>query len=151
SDGGAASGDCPAGPGAPTDDLPHRDPARREQPVADLIAQGPRPQDRWRRTFPTDRPVVLGCAGSAWPASWDDLISRRHAELSWDGRRLRVRRLPEARNPVFFKGQASDLFEIAPGEHFVVGSTTFTLANERANVSLAVPVPLEEQTFSTEY
>ncbi len=119
--------------------------------MADLIAQGARAGDRWRRSLTAERASVLGRAGAALPAPWDDQISRRHAELSWDGRRLHVRRLGEARNPIFFQGRASEAFEVAPGEHFVIGSTTFTLADERVNVSLDVPVPLEEQTFSTDY
>ncbi len=119
--------------------------------MADLIAQGPRAGDRWRRSLTAERASVLGRAGAALPAPWDELISRRHAELCWDGRRLHVRRLGDARNPIFFQGRAAETFEVAPGEHFVIGSTTFTLADERVHVSLDVPAPLEEQTFSTEY
>jgi adenylate cyclase len=119
--------------------------------VADLIAQGPDPQHRWRRTLPEGRVVVLGRAGAGWPAAWDDRISRRHAELSWDGRRLHVRRLADARNPIFVSGRPADAFDIAPGEHFVIGETTFTLSEDRVNISLDVPLPLQQQTFSTEY
>ena len=119
--------------------------------MADLIAQGPDAQHRWRRTLHEGRVVVLGRAGAGWPAAWDDRISRRHAELSWDGRRLHVRRLAEARNPIFVSGRPADEFEISPGEHFVVGETTFTLSDERVSISLDVPVPLQQQTFTSEY
>jgi adenylate cyclase len=119
--------------------------------VADLIAQGSTPQHRWRRTLPRDRVVILGRAGGGWPAEWDDRISRRHAELSWDGRRLRVRQLAEARNPIFVQGLPAEEFEIGPGDHFVIGETTFTLSDERVNVSLDVPLPLQQQTFTSEY
>jgi adenylate cyclase len=119
--------------------------------VADLIAQGPDARNRWRRTLPGDQPVTLGREGATWTAPWDGRISRRHAELSWNGTRLLVRRIPEARNPIFFKGAAKESFEIAIGEHFVVGATTFSLADDRVQVSFDVPAPIEEQAFSTEY
>ena len=118
--------------------------------MADLIAQGADSRNRWRRAVVAERAVVLGRAGN-WPAPWDDRISRRHAELTWNGRRLLVQRLAEARNPIFYQGQASDRFELAPGEHFVIGETTFTLASDRIHVSLDVPAPIEQQAFSTEY
>ncbi len=118
--------------------------------MADLIAQGADPRNRWRRALLADRQVVLGRAGT-WPAPWDDRISRRHVELHWDGQRLHVRRLSEARNPVFYKGKPCDGFELRAGEHFVIGDTTFTVASDRAHVSLNVPAPLEELAFSTEY
>jgi len=118
--------------------------------VADLIAQGADSRNRWRRALVAERPVVLGRAAT-WPAPWDDRISRRHAELRWDGQRLHVRRLSDARNPVFYKGQQLDEFMLLAGEHFVIGDTTFTVANDRVHVSLDVPAPVEEQAFSTEY
>lgn len=118
--------------------------------MADLIAQGADSRNRWRRALLPDRQVVLGRAAT-WPAAWDERISRRHAELRWDGRRLHVLRLPEARNPIFYKGQQLDEFLLLPGEHFVIGDTTFTVANDRVQVSLDVPAPVEEQAFSTEY
>ncbi|MEX0678713.1 MAG: adenylate/guanylate cyclase domain-containing protein [Pirellulales bacterium] len=119
--------------------------------MADLIAQGADAEHRWRRTLHEGRVVVLGRAGGGWPAAWDDRISRRHAELSWDGRRLRVRRLAEARNPIFVAGRPADEFEISPGEHFVIGETTFTLSDERVSISLDAPLPLQQQTFTAEY
>jgi len=119
--------------------------------VADLIAQGPASQHRWRRTLATDRPIVLGRLAHGWATPWDDRISRQHAELLWDGRRLRVRRLPEARNPLFLKGQPAAIFDLVPGEHFVIGDTMFMLTDERVNVSLDVPVPVQQQSFSPEY
>jgi len=119
--------------------------------VADLIAQGIDHQHRWRRTLLADRPVTLGRAPNCWPTSWDDRVSRQHAEILWDGQRLKVHQLPGARNPIFVKGRPVSDFNIAPGEHFVIGETTFTLADDRVNVSLDVPVPVQQQTFSSQY
>ncbi len=119
--------------------------------MADLIAQGADAQHRWRRTLLAGRPVTLGRAPGGWPTSWDDRVSRQHAEISWDGQRLHVRQLPGARNPIFVKGRPAQQFEIEPGEHFVIGETTFTLTDERVNVSLDVPQPVQQQTFSSQY
>ena len=45
-----------------------------------------------------------------------------------DEERVEVRRVPAARNPVFFRGSRRDQFTMGAGEHFVIGRTTFTLA-----------------------
>jgi adenylate cyclase len=119
--------------------------------VADLIAQGNDPQHRWRRTLLAGRPETLGRGAGSWATPWDIRVSRNHAQVCWDGQRLEVERLPNARNPIFCKGQEATRFEIAPGEHFVIGETTFTLADERVNVSLDIPKPAQEQTFSSRY
>ena len=118
--------------------------------MADLIAQGEEVQQRWRRGLPRDETVILGRSG-AWAAPWDQHISRRHAELSWNGKRLAVIRVPDSRNPVFFRGRAAERFHIAPGEHFVIGATTFTLADQRVNITAEAPLPVQQQTFSSQY
>ena len=97
--------------------------------MADLIAQGAETQHRWRRTLLPGRPVTLGRGPGSWPTSWDDRVSREHAEITWDGTRLKVRQLAGARNPIFVKGRPAGEFDIAPGEHFVIGQTTFTLTD----------------------
>ncbi len=78
--------------------------------------------------------VIGGLSGGiGWAVPWDDRISRRHVLLraEADGSLL-VEKLPEARNPVFYRGVQSDRFELQPGEHFVIGQTTFTLATRPA-------------------
>src|SRR5262249_29588746 len=85
-----------------------------------------------------------------WSTPWDDRISRQHAEVVYDDGQLWVTRLEASRNPVFFQGQRADQFAILPGEHFVIGETTFSLVQERALVSLDLPRPNHEQTFSVD-
>ena len=119
--------------------------------MADLIAQGTDPHDRWRRALQLGRYVTLGRESSGWAVPWDDRVSRQHVEICWDGAKLEVRRLPSARNPIFVKGRQATEFDIAAGEHFVIGGTTFTLADERARVSLDVPQPAQQQTFTSQY
>src|SRR5687767_4408672 len=118
--------------------------------MPDLIAQGQQSQHRWRRKLPAGKALAIGRAAGPWSTPWDERISRRHVEVSLREGRLHVAALAEARNPVFFRGRKSESFSIAPGEHFVIGGTTFTLADERANVSLDVPHPADERTFSLE-
>ncbi len=118
--------------------------------MADLIAQGPQRQDRWRRQLPDELPVSLGRAAGGWSVPWDPRISRQHASLCWRSHRLQVSADPQATNPIFFRGQPSLAFELAPGEHFVIGSTTFTLADLPVRVSLEIPHPVTEQVFPAE-
>jgi adenylate cyclase len=119
--------------------------------MPDLIAQGPETQDRWRRTLPSGRRLVLGRASGAWATPWDDRISRRHVEICWLNGRLEVIKLPDARNPVFCRGRSYERFFVKPGEHFVIGGTTFTLADEQVNVTDDAPLPVSEQTFTAQY
>src|SRR5262245_6323189 len=99
--------------------------------MPDLLAQGTEPQHQWRQTLPAD-PVTLGRVPkrSLWTAPWDPQVSSLHATLAWRDNALRVRRAPGARNPIFYKGsdQQFDEFPVALGESFVIGSTTFTVA-----------------------
>ena len=117
--------------------------------MPDLIAQGPRPQDRWRRPLPEMGVVAtLGRISEPWSVGWDDRISRRHATIRWNGVKLEVAKLAESRNAIFYRGQQRDQFTAAVGEHFVIGQTTFTLLDQQVEFSVhAVPV-FAEQTFS---
>lgn len=118
--------------------------------MPDLIAQGSEPQHRWRRKVVSGAPQVIGRGAGPWSTPWDERISRRHVEVEWRDGLLHVTVLPEARNPVFHRGRKSGDFELKPGDHFVIGGTTFTLADERVNVSLDVPMPSNERTFNLE-
>jgi adenylate cyclase len=119
--------------------------------MPDLIAQGVEPDQRWRRRLPPDQPCILGREAGFWSAPWDSKISRRQAEICWRDGRLEVRRIPSARNSIFVRGRARDYFTILSGEHFVVGETTFTLADESVRVSMQAPQPRAEETFSAQY
>ncbi len=111
--------------------------------MPDLIAQGTQSRERWRRTLPTANQaceLVLGRGGGAghvWAVPWDDRISREHAMLlARDDGSVLVSKLGSARNPIFYHGRKHDSFTLGPGEHFVIGHTTFTLAvRPEVNVS----------------
>ncbi|QDU24100.1 adenylate/guanylate cyclase domain-containing protein [Urbifossiella limnaea] len=100
--------------------------------MPDLIAQGPQPENHWRRRLPAG-PVTLGRDG--WGAAWEPFLSRRHAELEWSAGRLHVRP-SAARNPVFRDGDPVDgPFELGLGAAFVVGRTTFTVVPDAPSSS----------------
>lgn len=101
--------------------------------MPDLIAQGPTSVDRWRRELPDPSSgieILLGRADADWNVPWDTMISRRHVRIvpQPEGR-IEVTRYPTARNPVFHQGANAERFVVVPGDHFVIGHTTFTLAN----------------------
>src|SRR6185436_15110907 len=100
------------------------------------------------------RPLVAGesvrlgrSPAGGWSVPWDNQISREHVELVWRGGRLEVRSLDTARNPVFYLGQPVTEFAIEPGEHFVIGLTSFQVIEDTADVSVSSPAPHEEHSF----
>jgi len=119
--------------------------------MPDLIAQGKELQHRWRRPLPEGQPVVLGRASGVWSVPWDPHISRQHAELTWKSDRLEVVQLSTARNPIYVRGNESARFSLLPGEHFVIGDSTFILADQQIQLSGDSPQPIQQQTFSAEY
>src|SRR3989339_1580351 len=109
---------APTAPAGPTHQLTH-------SPIvmADLIAQGPEAQQRWRRALPEGQDLTLGRVAGVWAVPWDPHVSRQHAELRYRGARLEVVKHAEARNPIYFQGKDSARFFVRPGEHFVIGQT----------------------------
>jgi len=107
--------------------------------MAELIAQGPKPEQHWRRDLPDATPVVVGQAADAWQAPWERWLSRRHVEVVWSGQRLRVRRLETGRNPVHHRGKEATSFDLAPGDFFVIGATTFRLETPRPATTPSEP------------
>src|SRR6188508_2254290 len=86
-----------------------------------------------------------------WGVPWDDRISRVHASMIWDGQALIVQQSEAARNSIFFEGNPAQDFQVNPGGSFVIGGTTFTLAAERAFVTVALPQPAEQQSYKVQY
>jgi len=115
--------------------------------MADLVAQGPKPDHRWRRTIPPG-PQEVGRTTRMFAVPWDRQISRSHFVLEVDGERLKVKKKEEAGNPIFFGGKQLDKFIISSGDHFVIGQTTFLFTNERAAATLDMPEPNAVQAFS---
>ncbi|HEV3341664.1 MAG TPA: adenylate/guanylate cyclase domain-containing protein [Pirellulales bacterium] len=118
--------------------------------MADLIAQGSESQQRWRRALHANQPFVIGRDAGIYSTPWDQQISRRHVTARWSEGRLQVEKCAEARNPVFHGGQPHDAFSVGPGEHFVIGQTTFTVVSDTVKWLAELHRPVEEQTFSSE-
>ncbi|HEV3004464.1 MAG TPA: FHA domain-containing protein, partial [Pirellulales bacterium] len=118
--------------------------------MAELIAQGVEPHQRWRRALPPGERFVLGREAGVWAVPWDPHISRKHCALAWSNGRLSVERLSDAVNPIFTGGQEVDAFTLGPGEHFVIGTSSFTVVSETINLAREAPRPHEEQNYSSE-
>jgi adenylate cyclase len=116
--------------------------------MADLIAQGPELAHRWRRCLPENQTVILGREAGIWSVPWDDRISREHARLVFNGSELAVQQIETARNPIFLAGHAAVNFQIALGQHFVIGSTSFMLASLQMRVAQDSPQPDREVAFN---
>ncbi|SMP53176.1 adenylate cyclase [Neorhodopirellula lusitana] len=81
------------------------------------------------KAIAADQPQRRHVAAIPWAVTWDASISRHHAVLTvLEGDRVRVSKDPRGRNPIFYRGQPRESFVLVPGEHFVIGQTTFTLA-----------------------
>ena len=119
--------------------------------MPDVIAQGADPRHRWRRTLIPHVPLIVGRSSGGWDVPWDAQVSRRHAQLVWTRDALHVTRLENARNPIYFRGEPRDVFAVRDGEHFVIGATTFSLTDERVNVTADSPPVTSEQSFSPTY
>lgn len=108
--------------------------------MAEIIAQGAERTSQSRRTLRTRETVVLGRDPSGWSVSWEPWLSRKHLELTWEGDVLKATVLPEAKNPVFFRGEPAGGFTMRHGECFVVGTTTFRLNADEASSPTPTPI-----------
>ena len=118
--------------------------------MLELIAQGPTIDFRWRRTLP-GATVELGRSTETYRVPWDNQVSRRHAVLTASEHRLHVKAIPDAANPIFFNGREVNDFYVRPGEHFVIGNTSFMVASDQAFGSLSAPDPIRQQTISADF
>tara|TARA_B110000495_G_C23035330_1_gene618106 strand:- start:777 stop:2576 length:1800 start_codon:yes stop_codon:yes gene_type:complete len=119
--------------------------------MPDLIAQGPLSENRWRRELPaptSGTDVLIGRCDADWNVPWDGMISRSHVRLTpIADDRVEVQCAVNARNSVFFRGNKSVQFTLVPGEHFVIGGTTFTLANRPGASDSTGDTDLTEHAF----
>ena len=119
--------------------------------MLELVAQGKTSYHRWRKVVLQDLPFVVGRTSRNWSVGWDEKISRRHVRLKLTNDRLNVEKLENASNPIFYQGSELQNFSIQPGEHFVIGDTTFSLTNDSAFATLELPSPISQRAFSPEF
>ena len=113
--------------------------------MPELLAEGPDPRFHWKYPL-TAQAIKLGRKSpeSDWACPWDAKISRFHATLTWRNGKLHVQRKEGSLNPIYWRGQVADDFEIAVGEQFVIGGTTFTLQEtEVFPASPELPTPID--------
>ncbi len=113
----------------------------------ELVACGSHTGQRAQCQLAAGRIVELG-RDADLAIVWDPAISRRHATLSVEAGRVRVRRHLSARNPIFFRGAPLDEFLVAAGEQFVIGQTTFQVRSEQAHPTLDIRPPSREHIFA---
>lgn len=119
--------------------------------MAELIAQRQNSSQVVRTILPEGQPVRLGRRPNVeqgvmgFAIAWDQLISRNHADLIYQEGRLDVRRLPQARNPIYLDEVEQGFeFSLSPGQGFRIGSTMFRFEAPEA-ISVSKPPPEAEE------
>lgn len=83
--------------------------------------------------------VVLGrSSGAGLRVEIEPHLSRLHAQIRLEGRRLKVNRLPDTTNPIYHGGRPEDDFFLEEGDCFVIGKTVF-----RFSIEAAAPAAVE--------
>lgn len=92
-----------------------------------LRISGPNPADRLTHQLEIGKTVRIGRAGGdgVLQIYWDLAISREHADLRWDGGRVKITCVPAARNPVVHLSETKREAIVSPGESFQLGATIF--------------------------
>lgn len=90
------------------------------------------------------RPTVdQGILG--FPVTWDQLISRNHADVVYQNGHLEIQRLPEARNAIYKNEMEQEYrFSVVPGEEFRIGATIFRFEAPEVTVNAEPSLPAEE-------
>ena len=84
--------------------------------------------------------LMLGASAKAdCSVAGESYLSRLHAVLTVHGDQMHVERLPDARNPVFFRGSPADRFDMKAGDFFVIGSTIFHAISDASSGDAAAP------------
>ncbi len=115
--------------------------------MPDLIAQSTDATHFWRRPLELGEPVLVGRTSGQAAVPWDSKISRCHARVRWTGKVLHVERMPEAKNPIYFGGDAVDRCDLEVGERFVIGNTTFLLVDSADSHAESHPPPVSVQAL----
>lgn len=84
-------------------------------------------------------------ADADWRLKDEPFLSRLHAQVSLEGTRLKVKKLPSASNPIFHSGVQSDEFFLDHGELFVIGALRFKFIADKTAAS-AAPADLRPET-----
>ena len=112
--------------------------------MPDLLAIGKGADHRWRMELQEGESIRLGRAPrTGWAVTWDNQISREHADVKLVAGRLQVTCLGTAKNPIFVGGVPVREFDMDPGGEFQIGQTVFQFADE---MSMRAD-PIDEQSY----
>lgn len=114
--------------------------------MLELIVQGSKPTQTLRQPLSPGLRLLIGRGSSELNVEWDPLISRSHVQLDVRPGHIQLTRSPVARNPLFFAGEAVDSCRVEVGQHFVIGTTSFHLAEAEQDGGQSVQ-PVEEVAF----
>ncbi|UUO06575.1 adenylate/guanylate cyclase domain-containing protein [Blastopirellula sp. J2-11] len=101
-----------------------------------------------RRSLEVGQSFLIGRTTEPFAAQWDGKISSQHAEATWDGRVLHIRRLATATNPIFFEGRVTESVNVAPRQYFVIGRTEFHVVPHEVDATIDSPRPQAEVTLA---
>ena len=111
-----------------------------------LIAQGENAAQHWTESLSPGLTLTLGRADCDLCVPWDARISRQHATVVVHEHSLSIRRTSSATNPIFYSGSKVESCEVAPGDVFVIGQTTFQLHSRSESPGMGQQ-PVEQVTF----
>ncbi len=116
--------------------------------MAEIHAHGAGSADRARIPLEEGQLLRIGRAPQrGWSVPWDPMISREHADIYWEGERLRVRCVESARNPILIPDGCCRELHLHGGQSFRIGNTTFTLVvTAAATPELAAVTPTQQSS-----
>ena len=101
--------------------------------------QGAIPSQSLVRELAVGQETRIGRAPKAgWTIAWDMMISREHADLTWNGERLHVRLTPNAQNPILYRNQSLRELTVLSGEWFQIGQSSFQVGELAATTPLGL-------------
>ena len=114
--------------------------------MLELLMQGVPTSDVQRMLLLPGKTYAIGRdATSNISVPWERLLSRRHAHLNVYPDHVQIHRLSSARNPLFFSGESVESCRVEIGQHFVIGTTSFSLLEIESADSAVVPNNLKEK------
>ena len=116
-----------------------------------VVATGPNPAEKLEFELVVGETVRFGRKSLAgWSIPWDKQISREHGDLKWNGAQLEVACLEAARNLIYLSGgDAVCEARLVPGQTFIIGQTTFSVAGLEMADDIGGAGP-EEHSFNRE-
>ncbi len=108
--------------------------------MAEIVAQCAERASQSRRVLRTRETVVLGRDSSGWSVPWEPWLSRRHLELTWEGKSSRRTRYRREEPRILSRRAGRQFWRCVTESAFVIGNTTFRLNADEASSPTPTPV-----------